>query len=117
MPKIHPTEAMTKSKLIEMVAERTNITRSRAELVVNCLFQTMASALENRDGIEIRGFGSFTLKDYDGYVGRNPLKRVAIEVKPKTLPRFKVGKELKATIMGEGANLDHDDDDEDDDEE
>ncbi len=113
MPKISPTEAMTKSKLIETVAERTKITKSRSEMVVNCLFDTMAKALENRDGIEIRGFGSFTLKDYEGYSGRNPKTGVTVEVKDKTLPKFKVGKELKATIMGDGADDDDDDDDDD----
>ena len=54
---------MTKSELIDAVAKRTKITKSRAELVVNCIFETMTTSLEKGEGIEIRGFGSFTVSD------------------------------------------------------
>jgi len=62
---------MTKSELIDAVAQRTKITKSRAEHVVNCVFNAMTSALEHGEGIEIRGFGSFTVREYKSYSGRS----------------------------------------------
>jgi integration host factor subunit beta len=113
---------MTKSELIEAVAQRSNITKSRAELVVNCVFDAMTAALERGEGIEIRGYGSFTVRHYHAYDGRNPRTGKAVSVPEKRLPFFKVGKELKALVNqgmaseGEGADIDDDDDDDDDDE-
>jgi integration host factor subunit beta len=112
--------AMTKSELIEAVAERTKITKSRAELVVNCVFDAMTAALERGEGIEIRGYGSFTVRDYKEYDGRNPRTGNQVSVPPKRLPFFKVGKELKTLVnqglSGEGSAAlgSHDDDDDDD---
>jgi integration host factor subunit beta len=92
---------MTKSELIEAVAERTKITKSRAELVVNCVFDAMTAALERGEGIEIRGYGSFTVRSYKPYDGRNPRTGNQVSVPSKRLPFFKVGKELK-TLVNEG---------------
>ena len=89
---------MTKSELIDAVAQRTNITKSRAELVVNCIFDSMAEALQRSEGIEIRGFGSFTVREYKPYSGRNPRTGTPVEVAQKKLPFFKVGKELKELV-------------------
>jgi integration host factor subunit beta len=112
---------MTKSELIEAVAQRSNITKSRAELVVNCVFDAMTAALERGEGIEIRGYGSFTVRHYHAYDGRNPRTGKAVSVPEKRLPFFKVGKELKALVnqgMSDGgAILDDDDDDDDEDDE
>jgi integration host factor subunit beta len=114
---------MTKSELIEAVAERTKITKSRAELVVNCVFDAMTSALERGEGIEIRGYGSFTVRSYKPYDGRNPRTGNQVSVPSKRLPFFKVGKELK-TLVNQGSSRiasngveahDADDDDDDDD--
>ena len=106
---------MTKSELIDAVARRTQITKSRAELVVNCVFDSMTSALERGEGIEIRGFGSFTVREYKPYSGRNPRTGRAVPVPEKRLPFFKVGKELKELVnQGEGAIDESDDDDDDD---
>jgi integration host factor subunit beta len=105
---------MTKSELIEAVAQRSNITKSRAELVVNCVFDAMTAALERGEGIEIRGYGSFTVREYHAYEGRNPRTGKAVSVPEKRLPFFKVGKELKA-LVNQGVAVDDDDDDEDDD--
>ena len=91
---------MTKSELIEAVAERTKITKSRAELVVNCVFDAMTSALERGEGIEIRGYGSFTVRNYKPYDGRNPRTGNQVAVPSKRLPFFKVGKELKTLVNG-----------------
>jgi len=89
---------MTKSELIDAVATRTNITKSRAELVVNCLFGAMTDALKNGEGIEIRGFGSFSVRQYKPYNGRNPRTGAPVHVATKRLPFFKVGKELKESV-------------------
>ena len=89
---------MTKSELIDAVASKTNVTKSRAELVVNCVFDSMTDALKEGEGIEIRGFGSFTVRQYKPYSGRNPRTGVPVHVASKRLPFFKVGKELKEMV-------------------
>ena len=89
---------MTKSELIDAVAQRTRIAKSRAEQVVNCVFEAMTEALEGDEGIEIRGFGSFTVRHYKAYNGRNPRTGKPVPVPPKRLPFFKVGKELKELV-------------------
>jgi integration host factor subunit beta len=89
---------MTKSELIDAVAQRTKITKSRAEQVVNTVFETMTAAMERGDGIEIRGFGSFTVRHYKSYNGRNPRTGKPVPVPNKRLPFFKVGKELKELV-------------------
>lgn len=89
---------MTKSELIDAVASRTNVTKSRAEMVVNCVFDAMSEALKNGEGIEIRGFGSFTVRQYKPYNGRNPRTGDPVHVASKRLPFFKVGKELKEMV-------------------
>jgi integration host factor subunit beta len=89
---------VTKSELIERVAEATKQTKGRAELVVSTIFDSMVDALRRGDGIEIRGFGSFTVRQYKSYEGRNPRTGDAVHVAPKRLPFFKVGKELRARV-------------------
>ncbi|MFK8137728.1 MAG: HU family DNA-binding protein [Bdellovibrionales bacterium] len=89
---------MTKADLINHIAEKANITRVKAETVVNTIFDSMVDALMRGDRIEIRGFGSFVNRQYDAYKGRNPRTGEIIEVKEKKLPFFKVGKELKDAI-------------------
>ena len=96
---------MTKSELIEAVAERTKITKSRAELVVNCVFDAMTAALEKGEGIEIRGYGSFTVRSYKPYDGRNPRTGNQVSVPSKRLPFFKVGKELKTLVNSQGGTI------------
>lgn len=91
---------MTKSELIDAVARRSKITKSRAEQVVNCMFDAMTASLERGEGIEIRGFGSFTIRAYPGYDGRNPRTGQKVPVPPKRLPHFKAGKELRELVNG-----------------
>ncbi len=91
---------MNKSELIEKLALSRNISNKRAEEVVNLLFASMTEALTDGDRIEIRGLGSFVVKDYGTYTGRNPKTGEPITVSPKKLPFFKVGKELKERILG-----------------
>lgn len=106
---------MTKSELIESVARQLKITKSRAEQVVNCVFDTMVDSLKRGDGIEIRGFGSFTVRDCRPYEGRNPRTGEPVAVSPKRKPHFKVGKELKELVsMVPESAVGEDDDAEDD---
>ncbi len=89
---------MTKSELIDAMAARSQLTKARAELVVNCVFEAMTEALQRGEGIEIRGFGSFTVRPYKAYSGRNPRTGAPVPVPPKRLPFFKVGKELTELV-------------------
>jgi integration host factor subunit beta len=89
---------MTKSELIDAIAAREDLTKARAEMVVNCVFDTMTDALKAGEGIEIRGFGSFTVRPYKPYDGRNPRTGQPVPVPAKRLPFFKVGKELKELV-------------------
>ena len=91
-------DGMTKSELIEAIAARGELTKARAELVVNCVFDAMTEALQHGEGIEIRGFGSFTVRPYKPYDGRNPRTGQPVPVPAKRLPFFKVGKELKELV-------------------
>ncbi len=89
---------MNKSELVELVAQKVNLTKKRAEDVVNMIFDSMTQALQKGDRVEIRGLGSFVVKNYQSYTGRNPRTGESIQVKPKKLPFFKVGKELKKRV-------------------
>lgn len=90
---------MNKSELIETFAAQRDISHKRAEEVVNMIFNSMSEAMISGDRIEIRGLGSFVVKEYGAYTGRNPKTGDPIEVQPKKLPFFKVGKELKERIL------------------
>jgi integration host factor subunit beta len=92
---------MTKSELVEKLAKTEGITVKAAETAVNVTFENMAKTLEQAGRIEIRGFGSFKVKNYEGYSGRNPKTGELITVEAKKLPFFKVGKELKERVDGE----------------
>ena len=89
---------MTKSDLIDLLCETQKLPKGRAELLVHVIFDSLEAALKRGERIEIRGFGSFELRDYRGYDGRNPRTGSAVAVKPKRLPFFKVGKELKERV-------------------
>jgi integration host factor subunit beta len=89
---------MNKSDLIEALSEGEDLTRTKAEEIVNLFFGEMTNALAAGDRVEIRGLGSFKVKSYDGYKGRNPKTGKQIKVKAKKLPFFKCGKELKERV-------------------
>ena len=86
---------MIKAELIEALANEAGLTRSKAKDVVKTVFNNMANALAKGDRVEIRGFGTFKVKHYDGYTGHNPKTGKPIKVKAKKLPVFKSGKDLK----------------------
>jgi integration host factor subunit beta len=89
---------MTKSELIEAVANKLKLPKGKAELIVNCVFDSMETSLKRGERIEIRGFGSFEIRTYKPYEGRNPRTGAKVDVRPKRLPFFKVGKELKERV-------------------
>jgi integration host factor subunit beta len=89
---------MNRSDLINSLKEEAALSRKDAEKIVDAFFQTISDTLAEGERVEIRGFGSFTVKDYKPYVGRNPKTGVQIEVPSKKLPFFKVGKELKERV-------------------
>jgi integration host factor subunit beta len=86
---------MNKSDLILNLAKETELPQRKAEEIVNLVFDIMSKALADGDRIEIRGFGSFMVKEYEGYTGRNPKTGERIVVESKRLPFFKTGKDLR----------------------
>ena len=89
---------MNKSDLIEALSKETGQTLNRAEEVVNSVFNGMENALIKGERVEIRGLCSFYVKQYKGYVGKNPKTGESVQVTPKKLPFFKCGKELKQRV-------------------
>lgn len=89
---------MNKSDLVVALSKETALTKQVAEGIIDTVFEAMTQALVAGEGIEIRGFGSFVVKDYKPYLGRNPKTGQKIDVSPKKLPFFKVGKELKERV-------------------
>lgn len=92
--------AMNRSELIKALAEEAGISFEEAAQITGIFFDSMKKALLNGDRVEIRGFGSFKIKDYAGYAGRNPKTGQSVDVISKKLPFFRVGKELKEFING-----------------
>jgi integration host factor subunit beta len=91
---------MNKSDLISLLATRENLTHVQAARIVDLIFDGFQDALRKGERIEIRGFGSFVMREYKTYMGRNPKTGIQIEVKPKSSTYFKVGKELKNRLNG-----------------
>jgi len=90
---------MTKFQLIQKLMEKSNnLAQQDAKTIVNTIFSSMCDALVKGERIEIRGFGNFTVRVYQSYLGRNPRTGTKVEVAPKRLPFFKVGKELKERV-------------------
>jgi integration host factor subunit beta len=93
---------MNKADLIDALANEIGITRHEAKAVIKTILETMTSALACGESIEIRGFGSITVKQYKSYEGRNPKTGEKTFVKPKKLPFFKPGKDLKEQVNENG---------------
>jgi len=89
---------MNKSELIEALADDMQLPVREAASITNTIIDTMTDALAGGDSIEIRGFGSFVVKEYGSYTGRNPKTGEKIKVAPKKLPFFKVGKDLRESV-------------------
>ena len=89
---------MNKLELIETLKTEAGLTKNEATAVVNLFFNEMIDALANGDRVEIRGLCSFYVKKYKAYTGRNPKTGEQVKIKPKKLPFFKCGKELKERV-------------------
>jgi integration host factor subunit beta len=89
---------MNKSELIEALTHDLDLSPRQTTSILNTILEAMMESLERGDNIEIRGFGSFVVKTYKPYTGRNPKTGQQIKVSPKKLPFFKVGKELKERV-------------------
>lgn len=89
---------MNKLDLIQALRDAADLTKPQAAAVVEIFFNEMAEELANEGRVEIRGLCSFFVKEYDGYTGRNPKTGEKVKIKPKKLPFFKPGKELKERV-------------------
>jgi integration host factor subunit beta len=89
---------MNKADLIQALKDFNHLSRSEAEKIVALFFDKMSEALAQGDRVEIRGLCSFFVKKYGEYNGRNPKTGEKVKIKPKKLPFFKVGKELKDRV-------------------
>lgn len=89
---------MKKSDLILALSEREGLREPEAFEIVNLVFSGFTDALRKGGRIEIRGFGCFTVRNYTSYLGKNPKTGKRVQVGPKKLPYFKVGKELKEGV-------------------
>ena len=89
---------MNKAELAAEVTKRAKMSQKVAKVVVDAVFEEMVRALKRGERVEIRGFGSFVMREYGSYQGRNPKTGASVTVPPKKLPYFKVGKELKELV-------------------
>lgn len=92
---------MNKSELISALSKKEGLTEKQASDTVNLIFKSFNAELQKGERIEIRGFGSFVVREYEAYTGRNPKTGGVIRVAPKKLPFFKVGKDLKERVNSE----------------
>jgi integration host factor subunit beta len=90
--------AMTKADLISVVAKRLDITQVQAGIIVEAALRSIVSALQGGQEVEIRGFGSFRFRNRAPRKGRNPKTGERVDVPPKKIPYFKMGKELKSLL-------------------
>ncbi len=95
-------ESVNKAELALEVTRRTKVNQKVAKVVVDTVFEEIDQALRRGERVEIRGFGSFVIRNYDSYQGRNPKTGETVHVPPKKLPYFKVGKELREKINSKG---------------
>jgi integration host factor subunit beta len=110
---------MTKAELVEEVARAAELTKKDSEVIVEEVFKNIIQALNRGEKIELRGFGSFRVRQRDARRGRNPKTGAPVDIPAKRVPYFKPGKELKELINaqgeGDGFEVDGFDDDDDDD--
>ena len=86
------SQLYNKSQLAQNLANKYNLPLKVVETALNTVFDEMMAALLRGQRVEIRNFGSFAVKKYKGYKGRNPKSKQSIRVKPKKIPFFKAGK-------------------------
>jgi integration host factor subunit beta len=100
------TGSMTKAELVEEVSRVSDLTKKHSEVIVETVFQSIIDALHRGEKIELRGFGSFRLRQREPRKGRNPKTGDKVDVPPKKVPYFKPGKELKDLLNRDADGLD-----------
>ncbi len=90
---------MTKADLVEQVAKQADIPRKQADQVVQVILESITTALQSGEKVELRGFGSFRIRQRGERVGRNPKTGAKVQVPPKKIPYFKPGKHLRETLL------------------
>ena len=93
---------MNKTDLIGELGEKENLTGKDSGAIINLIFDGFTETLKKGGRIELRGFGSFSVREYGAYTGSNPKTGKKVDVQPKRLPFFKVGRELKEKVNGAG---------------
>ena len=93
------TETLTKADLSQHLMERLEVGKKEADLLVNTFLESIIESLRTGEGIELRGFGSFRLRDRRARLGRNPRSEESIQVPPKRVVYFKLGKELRSKLI------------------
>ncbi len=96
--------AKTKSDLIQAVAKSCNVPKKSAETMVETFLGCIIEALNNEDDVELRGFGSFRIRERSARRARNPRTGDPVEVEPKYVPVFRVGKQLKDAVNARRKN-------------
>ena len=89
---------MTKAHLVEEVARSTELTKKDAEVIVSTVLESIVDSLKGGDKIELRGFGSFRIRERGSRIGRNPKTGARIDVPSRKVPYFKPGKELRERL-------------------
>jgi integration host factor subunit beta len=92
---------MTKAELVEKVADKIQLTKKQTEAVVNILLSSITEALSEGDKVELRGFGSFRIRNRNPREGRNPKTGDTVQIPAKRVPFFKAGKELREMVDSE----------------
>lgn len=91
---------MTKAELVEMIAQKTGVSKKDTGLIVNLIMEDIGKALVDGDKVELRGFGSFKVKNRRARLARNPRTGEAVDVPAKRIPFFKASNELKGRLNG-----------------
>jgi len=91
-------DGLTKAELVEEVSRAAQVTKKQAEEIVQTVFRTIVESLRDGRKVELRGFGSFRIRNRGSRIGRNPKTGHRVEVPPKRIPYFKPGKELKEQL-------------------
>ena len=89
---------MTKAELVEKVSGQINLTKKQSEIIVNTVFQSITESLSEGKKVELRGFGSFRIRERNARLGRNPKSGAQVDVPAKRVPFFKAGKELRELV-------------------
>lgn len=92
---------LTKADLSKHLMENLEFSKKDADQLVNAFLKSMVSALQSGEGVELRGFGSFRLRDRNPRLGRNPRNGQSIKVPPKRVVYFKLGKDLRYKLIDE----------------